>query len=271
MLFVQCSVERTTRKVAALLLLGNFLASGPSFSSSVNAFTSSPYLPYCSTITTTTCTHPKRASLVQLQQQQQSEQHQQNEWQDFDYNQHWYPVTWLCDLVPNQPTKVTLFDVDYVVAVTDNKNHQQITALRDACPHKAAALSEGRLTASGHLQCAYHGWSFNGTTGACQQIPQAAASSTTTTFSSRTCAQAIPATVHQGLLWLWPGPPPLQHYPTPPSIPEMDHPDFRVLSKSVRDFPVVDWTLLVSNILDPDHGLFARALFVFVYYCVYLV
>ena len=27
----------------------------------------------------------------------------------------------------------------------------------DRCPHRAAALSEGRMTASGDLQCAYHG------------------------------------------------------------------------------------------------------------------
>ena len=51
----------------------------------------------------------------------------------------------------------------------------------------------------------------------------------------------------------------MENYPSPPSIPEMDDTtNFRVLSRSVRDFPVVDWTLLVSNILDPDHGLFAR-------------
>lgn len=27
----------------------------------------------------------------------------------------------------------------------------------DRCPHRAAALSEGRMTSSGYLQCAYHG------------------------------------------------------------------------------------------------------------------
>ena len=30
-------------------------------------------------------------------------------------------------------------------------------ALIDRCPHRAAALSEGRMTSSGNLQCAYHG------------------------------------------------------------------------------------------------------------------
>ena len=45
-------------------------------------------------------------------------------------------------------------------------------ALMDRCPHRAAALSQGRMTAAGYLQCAYHGWSFDGETGACTNIPQ---------------------------------------------------------------------------------------------------
>ena len=39
------------------------------------------------------------------------------------------------------------------------------------CPHRAAALSQGVLTPSGNLQCAYHGWSFDAS-GACKNIPQ---------------------------------------------------------------------------------------------------
>lgn len=30
-------------------------------------------------------------------------------------------------------------------------------AMLDRCPHRAAALSQGRMTAAGNLQCAYHG------------------------------------------------------------------------------------------------------------------
>lgn len=48
---------------------------------------------------------------------------------------------------------------------------QETLAYVDRCPHRAAALSEGRMTASGHLQCAYHGWTF-GRDGSCLNIPQ---------------------------------------------------------------------------------------------------
>ena len=154
-------------------------------------------------------------------------------WDSFDYLQHWYPVSWVCDLPKNQPTKLTLFDVDYAVAVKDDGS---AIALVDVCPHRAAALSEGRITESGFLQCAYHGWSFS-ETGECTQIPQAAEGSTYSPI--RACAKAVPARVHQGMVWLWPGPK-SDSLPDPPTIPEMDDPRFKV-TRAVRDFPIVDW------------------------------
>lgn len=42
----------------------------------------------------------------------------------------------------------------------------------DVCPHRLAALSEGRIDEQGCLQCCYHGWSFRGD-GSCARIPQA--------------------------------------------------------------------------------------------------
>jgi phenylpropionate dioxygenase-like ring-hydroxylating dioxygenase large terminal subunit len=173
-----------------------------------------------------------------------------SKWDSFDYLQHWYPVSWVQDLRKNLPTKVSLFDQDYAVVVNDDGSS---TALLDVCPHRGAALSEGRITTSGLIQCSYHGWSFDNT-GTCQQIPQAAAGSSS--YSPRSCAKAVPAKVHQGMLWLWPGPV-KGTLPMPPTIPEMDDPAFKVIP-AIRDFPVVDWSLLLSNIMDPDHGLFAH-------------
>jgi hypothetical protein len=60
------------------------------------------------------------------------------------------------------------------------------------------------------------------------------------------------------MVWLWPG---LDEAPAgpPPTVPELDDPDFKVL-RMVRDFPMIDWSLLLSNIMDPDHGMFAHQL-----------
>lgn len=193
----------------------------------------------------------------------------QNPWESFDYLKHWYPCCWDVDVPVNTPTQVTLFDVNYAIVrhelETKDGNDktkktaptaQVVTAVVDQCPHRAALLSEGRVTEAGLLQCAYHGWTFNGTTGDCVDIPQAASTAgggTSSSYSKRTCATAIPACIHQGLVWLWPGPVPEDNtpLPSPPTIPELDDPSFGIAGKAVRDFPMIDWTLLMSNILDP--------------------
>ena len=43
-------------------------------------------------------------------------------------------------------------------------------ALLDRCPHRNVPLSAGTVTRAGHLQCAYHGWQFDGQ-GRCRHIP----------------------------------------------------------------------------------------------------
>jgi len=89
--------------------------------------------------------------------------------ENFDYEEHWYPCVWEEDVESDVPTKVTIFDVDYVVSKTPSGD---VVAMKDYCTHKGAALSEGRMTAKGYFQCAYHGWSFDGSTGDCVEIPQ---------------------------------------------------------------------------------------------------
>lgn len=178
-------------------------------------------------------------------------------WDSFDYERQWYPMVWLRDLPVGIPTQVTLFDVNYVVVRHDENapNNTTITVMLDRCPHKQAALSEGRLTETGYLQCAYHGWSFS-SDGSCVNIPQAASPSS---FSQRTAcaATSVPVCVHQELVWLWPGPQAPSADEVPPTIPELDDPAFQTV-QSVRDFPMIDISLLVNNIMDADHGLFAH-------------
>jgi nitrite reductase/ring-hydroxylating ferredoxin subunit len=46
-----------------------------------------------------------------------------------------------------------------------------VRAVDDICPHRRMPLSLGRVTEDGYLQCAYHGWCFDGATGQCATIP----------------------------------------------------------------------------------------------------
>jgi phenylpropionate dioxygenase-like ring-hydroxylating dioxygenase large terminal subunit len=182
---------------------------------------------------------------------------------DFDYNSHWYPVIWAHDLRLNEPTQVTVFDVDYAIAKI---SETEVVGLLDVCPHKAAALSQGRMTASGNFQCAYHGWSFDGTSGDCLEIPQlvqAAAGDgddkpSIQKLSQRTSATAVPTMMHEGMVWLFPGGNLEQALlaPPPPSVPEFASGKLK-MTTVIRDLPV-DWPILLSNICDPDHGVFSH-------------
>ena len=46
----------------------------------------------------------------------------------------------------------------------------QAAALLDRCPHRNVPLSLGRVARGGHLECAYHGWQFDGG-GRCVHVP----------------------------------------------------------------------------------------------------
>ena len=192
---------------------------------------------------------------------------------NFDYQAHWYPVIWARDLRLQEPTKVTVFDVDYVVARTSDT---EVICLHNVCPHKAAALSQGRVTDSGNFQCAYHGWSFDGQTGACVEIPQLVVDNVGYNMNDRSTmdqqrggtlprmplqsqATAVPAQIHQEMVWIFPGGNLEQalQAPPPPSIPEYAA-GYQINGHFMRDFPHVDWTIVLSNVCDADHGLFAH-------------
>ena len=87
------------------------------------------------------------------------------------WTEQWWPVAYLRDLDPTRPQRFTVLERDLVLwwdAATGSWR-----AFDDVCPHRLVPLSEGRINASGELECPYHGWSFDGE-GRCTRIPQMA-------------------------------------------------------------------------------------------------
>ncbi|CAI0557940.1 unnamed protein product [Linum tenue] len=87
----------------------------------------------------------------------------------FDWYSQWYPVMPVCDLDKREPHAKQVLGMDVVVWWDRNENAWKV--FDDMCPHRLAPLSEGRIDPSGRLQCAYHGWCFDGN-GNCKLIPQ---------------------------------------------------------------------------------------------------
>lgn len=74
-------------------------------------------------------------------------------------------------------------------------------ALEDRCPHRRVPLSPGVLT-SGGLQCPYHGWIFDGTSGVCTEIPNLHADER---VPARYAAKAFVVAEANGFVHVWRG------------------------------------------------------------------
>jgi nitrite reductase/ring-hydroxylating ferredoxin subunit len=99
----------------------------------------------------------------------------------------------------------------------------------DACPHRLAPLSEGRIVlplpskqeknnnknkddaesssssaSIGDIQCSYHGWSFN-SDGQCTSIPQASPDVERAALSGKQCNVPTYSTIiDRSIIWFWP-------------------------------------------------------------------
>lgn len=117
--------------------------------------------------------------------------------QTFDWENCWYPVSFLRDLPRDRPTRVTLYDTGLVLFFDGDG---QLACLRDLCPHRAARLSDGQII-DGRLECLYHGWQYD-RAGDCQYIPQMLPGKD---YPIRSCVRVYPLEIRQGIVWIWAG------------------------------------------------------------------
>ncbi|KAG2428911.1 hypothetical protein HXX76_011156, partial [Chlamydomonas incerta] len=146
---------------------------------------------------------PRRAPFVvaAASVEEAAEQPQAAPGEKFDWFRQWYPVAPLDTMDPSRPHPFTLLGQELVLWRDGGGTWR---AFRDACPHRLAPLSEGRIEADGTLLCAYHGWRFDGA-GSCTTIPNFTdeAAHAKAAGSRRACATAHPTQHLGGLLWVW--------------------------------------------------------------------
>ncbi|KAK6247263.1 hypothetical protein QUC31_018828 [Theobroma cacao] len=176
----------------------------------------------------------------------------------FSWKDHWYPVSLVEDLDPTLPTPFQLLGLDLVLWFDKGRN--EWVAFDDKCPHRLAPLSEGRIDENGHLQCSYHGWSFDGC-GSCTRIPQAASQGpeARAVQSPRACATRFPTMVSQGLLFVWPDENGQERASAtkPPMLPDdFEKPEFATVNIQ-RDL-FYGYDTLMENVSDPSHIDFAH-------------
>ena len=91
----------------------------------------------------------------------------------------------------------------------------KVVAFDDRCVHKRMPLSCGKILPDGNLQCAYHGFTYNGN-GQCVMIP----SQIEQPIPSRAKLKPYPVIEQDGVVWVWPGTADRMGKARPPRTPE---------------------------------------------------
>ncbi len=79
----------------------------------------------------------------------------------------WWPVALRENLTSNKPLGVSCAGHE-ITLFRDSSGAAR--AVEDRCPHRRVPLSLGKVI-DGRIRCAYHGWTFDGSSGACSAIP----------------------------------------------------------------------------------------------------
>lgn len=148
----------------------------------------------------------------------------------------WLPIAAVKELGRDRPLARRLMGEPLVVFQAEHGP----AVFRDRCPHRNAALSEGRV-AGGRIQCPYHGWRF-AADGRCVLVPGSS-------DLPRARAETLPVHVTQGLVFttLARSPPPFPDLPPPLNQPGLDTFLWPVGPSAAR---VLD---AVENLVDPAH------------------
>eukprot|EP00435_Cladocopium_sp_Y103_P027914 s2325_g6.t3 len=176
-------------------------------------------------------------------------------------DKHWFPIASTLELDPKRPTPVRLDGLDLVVWQVPGEEDSEDGGWRvmsDACPHRLAPLSEGRIEPKTKcLQCAYHGWEFD-SKGSCTKIPQVEeAAAQKMRASERSQVPSFPTKVAMKLVWVWLGEGEPEGHPG--DILKGSHleSEFEVSGTYTRDLPY-GYDSLIENLIDVSHVPFAH-------------
>jgi phenylpropionate dioxygenase-like ring-hydroxylating dioxygenase large terminal subunit len=105
----------------------------------------------------------------------------------------WQPVARIDDLKAG-PRRAVLLGEALAVFLTESGTP---AVIGDRCPHRGASLALGEVRGEA-LQCAYHGWRWNGRDGSCARVPSLADQRR---IPAQARAAAYPAREQWGLVW----------------------------------------------------------------------
>lgn len=157
----------------------------------------------------------------------------------------WYPLSTSEKLRSNEALAVELFGEPLVLFRDETGTP---VCLQDRCPHRSAALSQGRV-ADGRIECRYHGWQFGGS-GECLRVPS---QKDEVRIPARASATKRPTLERRGLVWVWPGDSNLADEAAMLEAPFAPLHEPGMYSYIYEAVIPVSHELLIENLLDPAH------------------
>ena len=160
----------------------------------------------------------------------------------FGLPNHWYPVLRSAEL-GTKPVRIRRFGEELIVWRGASGG---VSIMHDACPHRGAPLSRGRVEGD-EILCAYHGWRFD-PQGACKSMPL---EPTPNPRLARVAIRAWRAAERAGYVWMFYGDPARA---TPLAVPaELEDPDR--LHFKTEYYWRTNWINVLDNVLDPLHAI----------------
>ncbi len=155
----------------------------------------------------------------------------------------WYVALWSQDLLPGQTISRTFLNEPIVLFRRDDGT---VAALADACAHRFAPLSMGKIVKGGNIRCPYHALEFDGS-GACVFNPHGSGR-----ISPQMKVRSYPVVEKHSMIWIWLG----SKEADASLIPDfsiLDPDPTKVVSK--RDWILMEagYELITDNLMDLSH------------------
>ncbi|MGV3655297.1 MAG: Rieske 2Fe-2S domain-containing protein [Noviherbaspirillum sp.] len=157
----------------------------------------------------------------------------------------WYPVVW-SEQIGRELSRHILLGEPIVLYRLENG---KVAALQDACPHRLAPLSVGKLKGD-TIECGYHGMTFD-CSGACVRIPGQEI------IPPNALVRSYPVEEKYGLVWVWTGDPKQADPGKLFHLPQYDDKDWHAVQGGTLRIEC-NYLSLCDNLLDPAHVTFVH-------------
>ena len=160
----------------------------------------------------------------------------------------WFIVAESNDLAPGEVRPLHYFDRDLVLFRTQSGEPRLLDAY---CVHLGAHLAVGGRVEGDCIRCPFHGFTFDGVSGRCVEIPYAQVSR----IPARAAQRAYPTLERNHMIWAWHHAEGAEPFYDVPVVDELDDPDwhpFRVTTFKIG----VSCQDMSENTVDSAHFLY---------------